>query len=500
MKWSGLLNTVEKKYIFGYGIIGVFFAVFMVISFFCNTYVSNCYSDAIAELVSVNNLETAVERLNDTVNMTYLYLTEASVETFSSEKENVEKCLNELKLQQEEHFTRELTDTEKTVETYVVKSEALMENLKEYFEEDKKSYNAMLEVLYSELQEVYGYITLRFQNAYSVKLATLSQMEGKLVLLQQYMFLLQIGILTVAVLCSMFYLIRVIRQVSDSIRAIRSGVEEMQSNVLEAKPIHVRSNDELEEFADAFNHMTKIIQKQMTEIAENADIKEQLAEMEIKNLRMFSELQKNHLDFLQSRVNPHFLFNTLNMISSLARLENADQCAELMETTASFLRYNLDNISKTVTLEREVENLKDYAAIQKCRYGGRYAYSFEIDENCLEFPMPCMILQPLMENSIQHGIAMKVEGGKVCIRVYQVKKNHRVCLEVSDNGTGLTEEQIYNIYEDLYGNQSFGSHIGIRNIYRRLRLFYHDDVEFKLKNLNPGLRILISLPWEESGK
>lgn len=77
----------------------------------------------------------------------------------------------------------------------------------------------------------------------------------------------------------------------------------------------------------------------------------------------------------------------------------ADQCAELMETTAAFLRYNLDNISKTVPLEKEVENLKDYVAIQECRYGGRYQYTFEIDERCLDYKMPCMILQPMVENA-----------------------------------------------------------------------------------------------------
>lgn len=113
-------------------------------------------------------------------------------------------------------------------------------------------------------------------------------------------------------------------------------MESIQDNVLSAEPIQIESNDEFEEFAAAFNKMTGIIQKQMREIEENADIKERLAEMEIKNLKMFSELQRSHLDFLQSRVNPHFLFNTLNMISSLARIENADQCAELMETTAAF--------------------------------------------------------------------------------------------------------------------------------------------------------------------
>lgn len=293
-------------------------------------------------------------------------------------------------------------------------------------------------------------------------------------------------------ICIGLYLTRVIMEISRSIATMQKGVESIQDNVLSAEPIQIESNDEFEEFAAAFNKMTGIIQKQMREIEENADIKERLAEMEIKNLKMFSELQRSHLDFLQSRVNPHFLFNTLNMISSLARIENADQCAELMETTAAFLRYNLDNISKTVPLEKEVENLKDYVAIQECRYCGRYQYTFEIDEQCLDYKMPCMILQPMVENAIQHGIAMMLEDGHVWIRVYP--QGNRVCLEVQDNGVGMTEEQIRSIYEDFQENKTSGNHIGIRNIYRRLRLYYHNDLKFEFYNMDPGLKIFISLP------
>ena len=494
MKRPRFLNTVEKKYIVGYGIVGILAVVFMLITVCCNSYVSNRYTDAISELVTVNNLEASVEKLNGNVNQTYIYLTENSVETYGQNREQVNKYLLETQIQLEDNFIREVMDAEKTVETYVEKSDSLMEKLEEYLVSSTRGDYESLENQYNDLQEIYSYVVLRFQNVYSVKLNVLSRMEEKLHLLQNNILVLQVALLVLALLGSIFYLTFVIREVSRSISTMRKGVDAIQRNVQEASPILIESGDEFEEFANAFNDMTRIIQSQMREIEENADIKERLAEMEIKNLRMFSELQKSHLDFLQSRVNPHFLFNTLNMISSLARMENADDCAELMEITASFLRYNLDNISKTVTLKKEVENLKEYVAIQEYRYGGRYAYHFDIEDQCLDFAMPCMILQPLVENAIQHGIAMKLKDGAVWIRVYQAED--RVCLEVRDNGEGMTEEQIRDIYEDFYENTSSGTHIGIRNIYRRLRLFYHDDVQFEFHNMDPGLEIFISLPRE----
>ena len=492
MKKARFLNSVGKKYIVGYAIVVAFSIILLLAGVICNNYVSGQYDNAISEMASINSLENAVETLNGDVNMAYLYLSEEGIQNYQTDRKGIGQYLNKVERLQEEHFVREVTDAYCTVESFLDKSDFLTGSLQVYFDSDKKTGFEKLESSYNELQELYSYVTLRFQKAYSVKLNTLSQLENRLNALQKSILQLQISIMVFTIFCIGLYLAKVIMEVSRSIATMQKGVESIQKNVQNAEPIQIESNDEFEEFAAAFNKMTGIIQKQMREIEENADIKERLAEMEIKNLKMFSELQKSHLDFLQSRVNPHFLFNTLNMISSLARIENADQCAELMETTAAFLRYNLDNISKTVPLEKEVENLKDYVAIQECRYGGRYQYTFEIDRRCLAYKMPCMILQPMVENAIQHGIAMMLEGGHVWIRVYP--QGTRVCLEVQDNGVGMTQEQIKNIYEDFQENKSSGSQIGIRNIYRRLRLYYHDDLKFEFYNMDPGLKIFISLP------
>ena len=370
MKKARFLNSVGKKYIVGYVIVAVFSVVLLMVAVICNNYVSGQYDNAIGEMISINNLENSVEVLNGDINMAYLYLSEEGTENYEQDRKSAEQYLKMVKELQEKSFVREVTDAYCTVESFLGKSDFLTDALRRYFESDKQTGFEKLENSYNELQELYSYVTLRFQKAYSVKLNKLSQLENRLNALQQNILRLQIGMIVFTLICIGLYLTRVIMEISRSIATMQKGVESIQDNVLSAEPIQIESNDEFEEFAAAFNKMTGIIQKQMREIEENADIKERLAEMEIKNLKMFSELQRSHLDFLQSRVNPHFLFNTLNMISSLARIENADQCAELMETTAAFLRYNLDNISKTVPLEKEVENLKDYVAIQECRYGG----------------------------------------------------------------------------------------------------------------------------------
>ncbi|MFA9465317.1 MAG: sensor histidine kinase [Velocimicrobium sp.] len=496
MKRSRFLNTVQRKYAVGYAMVGLFVIVFLLTTVIGNIYVSSQYSTATAELVDVNNLEKAVNNLNDSINLTYLYLSVSGVEEYFQSKEEVEKYLKKTKLQLNKRFVREMADTNTTVETYISKSDNLLEKLQEYInsnERNNRNYEE-LESQYNELQEVYSYINLRFQNVYSEKLNILSEMEEQLRVLQNAITIFQVSILVIMVICCAIYLYKVIRKVSISIATMMNGVKSIEKDVFQAESIQIGSNDEFDEFASAFNSMIKIIQQQLRKIEENADIKEQLAAAEIENLRIYSDLQKNHLDFLQSRINPHFLFNTLNMISSQARLENADKSAELMEITASFLRYNLDNISKTVTLEKEMKHLKDYVTIQEYRYGGRYVFFFDVEEQCLNFSMPCMILQPLVENAMQHGIAMKLSDGCVWIKAY--KSDGRICLEVRDNGVGMTEEQIHDIYKDFHENNSSNTHIGLRNIYHRLQLFYNNDVQFEMENMNPGLKMVILLPRE----
>ena len=496
MKKSVFFNTVAKKYAMGYIIMGFFVLVFLVSGLFENFYVSSRYSRATSELVAVNRLETAVNDLNESVNLAYLYLSADGVKAYDRGTENVREEITGIEAQLEQRFERELSDACNTVKTYIEKSEGLMESLGEYLNGQKRrdaDYTS-LERQYGELQEVYGYVNLRFQNTYTAKLVTLRAMEERLDRLQRYTAAFQLALMAVMGLICSVYLYKVIREVSGSIRKMMAGVNSMRENISLAEPIQVGSNDEFDEFAGAFNHMIEIIRDQMRKIEENADIKERLAALEIENLRIYSELQKSHLNFLQARINPHFLFNTLNMISSLARIENADQCAELMEITATFLRYNLDNISKTVTLQKEMENLKDYVAIQEYRYGGRYSYFFDVDESCFDFKMPCMILQPLVENAIQHGIAMKMSGGCVWIKVFRTE--HHICMEVRDNGVGMTPQQIRRIYEEFENNGSSGMHIGLRNIYHRIQLFYYGHAKFEIEAMTPGLKIRIWLQRE----
>ena len=489
-----MLNSVGKKYSVGYIIAGLLMFIALVVSAGSGLYLSHVYSRATEELVQINELEQAATGLNDNINLYYLYLSAEGLENYAAAKEETQESLAAVRRQLEEDYLRELADTADTVETYLSLGNDLMESLSNYQNSSTRHLEdyVRLQSLYSDLQQVYSYVNLRFQDTYTQKLSNLSSMEVRLDRMMTLVLAAECALLLIICLFCAAYLYTVLRGIMNSIHTLMEGVESIRDNVFDAHPIEIHSRDEFEEFAAAYNHMLEIIRRQMTQIEENAAMKVRIAEVETENLRIYSELQKSNLNFLQSRVNPHFLFNTLNMISSIARMEEADQCADLMETTASLLRYNLDNISKTVTLEKEMENLKDYVAIQEARFDGRYTYHFDIDEDCLDVQMPCMVLQPLVENSIQHGIGMMLSGGGVWISCS--RESSVVRMEVRDNGVGMSREQVEELYHNFESNTASSTHIGLRNIYQRLRLFYKEKVRFLMEDACPGLRIVILLP------
>lgn len=489
-------GSVSRKYSLGYIMLSVVATFLLVVSFLTSAIMSTKYKDTTNELLYLNELYVDIEAVNSSVNTLYLYLRVDSYEEYKEQVNKTKDVIIEITENNTKSYTREVVDTIYTIETYIKYSDVLMEMIINYSASTEKSeddYNE-IRLVYAKVQETLNYINLSFQSTYSKKLISARAMQEELDVWQKKINTFQIFLLLFGVCVCAIYSLKVIKDITCSIGQLTKIVNEIENNVYQEVQIEINSDDEFDDFAKALNHMIEVIQKQMRKIEENAHIKEQLSLVEKENLRIYGELQKNKLTLLQSRMNPHFLFNTLNMISSLARMENAIRSAELMEITATYLRYNLNNLSKSVTFLQEVNNLKDYITIQQYRFEGRYSYNIEVDPACESHVMPCMILQPLVENSIKHGMAMMSSGGKVWIKAY--KREHRIYLEVKDNGTGIDASKIKEINKMVSEPNTQSEHIGLRNIYMRLNLFYEGNVEFKIASSERETVVSISLPDE----
>ncbi|MDO5785836.1 MAG: histidine kinase [Eubacteriales bacterium] len=208
-----------------------------------------------------------------------------------------------------------------------------------------------------------------------------------------------------------------------------------------------------------------------------SDIRERLyGEKSIK-------LQERHAKYLalQNQINPHFLYNTLEAIRADALLADCENIAETTEALATFFRYTISNVQESVTFSDELDNVENYFTIQRCRFGDKLSMEVEIEnERLLEAKMPKLILQPLVENAIVHGLEDKIEHGTVWIIVENSDKT--LFLRVKDDGVGISEEQVEKLNAQFSRVDTIAQSGGIalRNVNSRIRLMFGEDYGLRI--------------------
>jgi len=193
------------------------------------------------------------------------------------------------------------------------------------------------------------------------------------------------------------------------------------------------------------------------------------------------------LKMLRYQLNPHFLFNTLNAISTLILVKENITANNMVVKLSEFLRYTLDkDPMKTVSLANEIQAVELYLDIEKVRFEDRLQVNFVICEHCREARVPSMILQPLAENSIKHAIATQEQGGSITITVNHFGKD--LLIEVADDGPGA---------DIVGGNLSRENGVGLVNTRERLHALYQDDYALVVSNNAPsGVKVNIRMPFE----
>lgn len=209
-------------------------------------------------------------------------------------------------------------------------------------------------------------------------------------------------------------------------------------------------------------------------------------------------------DALQSQINPHFLYNTLDSIRGYALMQDMDEIADMTEALSTFFRYNISNIGAHVTLADELENVENYMTIQQFRFGSRISLRV-----CLEVPelrrchMPKMILQPVVENAVLHGLETVGKEGVVEIRVQAV--DNTVEISIRDNGIGMSDEQMQSINRRLerpdccQEPEKGHSGIALTNVCQRIKLSYGAAYGLHIFSTpGVGTEVLVSLPLDLS--
>ncbi len=194
-------------------------------------------------------------------------------------------------------------------------------------------------------------------------------------------------------------------------------------------------------------------------------------------------LTEARLAALTRQINPHFLFNTLNSVSSLIRT-NPEQARTMIIKLSNILRRLLRKQENVSPLREEMKFIDDYLAIEMVRFGDKLRVEKDVDARTLDMMTPTMVLQPIVENSIKHGLSSKIEGG--CIRIASQPAGNRLLLIIEDDGVGIDEEKLDNLFEQG---------IGVSNVNERLKVLYGDDFRFSvISNAGKGTRTEIEIP------
>ncbi len=235
---------------------------------------------------------------------------------------------------------------------------------------------------------------------------------------------------------------------------------------------------EVKDMLESFN-------KLLEQLEEKNDMKLKIAQDEIEQIRMQELLKEAKLQGLQMQITPHFLFNTLNVISKMAFLENDDKVYHLIIALSKFLRHSLKNRQSCVPIQEEVDMIEQYLYILKARMGDRLTYTIDNqlgkDTNR---ELPLFTLQPIVENAFKHGVEPCINGGNIIVRIRQ--SEDVLILTVADNGLGMDSEQLEKMrLKTKIGEVRFNydEHIGIENVCSRLNMLYEDRVHIVISSI-----------------
>lgn len=307
--------------------------------------------------------------------------------------------------------------------------------------------------------------------------------------MQQLIFFVSILLISAG---SVVIMLIFINYLSKRISIIRNSIHEISQGRYELMD-KVSGDDELSQiFGDlkvTADHIRDVDREYYQEIIQNQEMQNRQQQMEYK--------------MLVSQINPHYLYNTLEMIHMQASAENAPDTATSVMYLARTMHYALDSYSRqSVTLSEELANVDYYLHIQKQRFGDRVNWNTYIDDSCRpeQYRMLPLLLMPIVENAVTHGLENRLEDGHISI--IAEAENDELTVSVADNGNGMTEEELSKTVQRMTSTGlDQPGHVGLKNTYQRIRLFYGEEYGLSVTSKpGSGTIVTMNLPFGSKQK
>ncbi|MDR1537356.1 MAG: sensor histidine kinase [Clostridiales bacterium] len=265
------------------------------------------------------------------------------------------------------------------------------------------------------------------------------------------------------------------RKLTDPVKLLEISVQSVEQGLAGAE-IYVGGSEEIQQLGKSIQHMVDIMRKLTDDIVEEQ-----------------TQKQKSELNALQAQINPHFLYNTLDIIVWMIEKGQPEDALKIVSALARFFRLSLNKGKNITTLRDELDHARSYLMIQSMRYKNKFTYSISADEEALNMSSLKLVLQPIVENAIYHAMDYMVDDdGR--IRITAKVENGDLLLMVEDNGPGMPEGMIANLLT-LSAVSSKGSGIGLKNVHERIALYFGAKYGLTIESeLDAGTRVLIRMP------
>ena len=264
-------------------------------------------------------------------------------------------------------------------------------------------------------------------------------------------------------------------KISNPIKSLDGSVREIESGNLDVE-ILPSGSYEVEHLGKSIKNMLGRIKVLMSDLVAEHNAK-----------------RKSEFDTLQSQINPHFLYNTLDIIVWMIENENSDKAVNIVTALAKFFRISLSKGKNIITVKDEVEHVRNYLMIQNMRFKNRFEYSIEVDKKVLSYSSLKLMLQPLVENAIYHGMEFMDGDGEIDVKVF--KEDDSLYFTITDNGLGMSEDMVETLLSKDFVPSKKGSGIGVKNVNERIKLYFGSEYGLKVESEpDEGTKITIHLP------
>ena len=441
---------------------------------------------------AINDLSDTLNKLEGTV---YEYLNikgTKALENYYRYEQDYRELLDKLN---DRNVDNEVKMLEKNIrrmsESYLNQtSETVQAKRGRNIEKYKASYEKELQLYEYINSYIYKLNNLRFRMNSSNYQLLLSSMD--------VLYRLALVVIFIVAAVGVAIIILFVQSMIRPLTQLSSTAHEVAMGNLNVPILPVVCEDEVGVVTRSFNQMLDSIRIHIKQQRESI---EKQAQMKERELLMETHLKEAQLKYLQSQINPHFLFNSLNAGAQLAMMEDAEQTGIFVEKMADFFRYNVKKGQEDATLGEELEAVDNYIYILNVRFAGDIHFSKEVDESLENVRMPSMILQPVVENAVNHGIRDIEWEGKIHLTVTGDADYIRI--SVKDNGKGMTREQIEGV---LSGNREHRNEegdstgIGMNNVISRLELYYEESglMEINSEGEGKGTEAVIYIPVHEN--